>query len=106
MLLSLNNINLCVVGKCVKIIDLLTLRSRNILIYAIVVKCICAFEHNPHVEIMTHGCAVLPADIDECESNPCTNDGTCVNLVNGFSCNCTDKYNGSRCNIGERSRSV
>ena len=83
--------------------DLLTLRSRDILIYGIVVKCICAFEHNPHVEIKTHDCAVLPADIDECESNPCMNDGTCDNLVNGFSCNCTDKYNGSRCNIGMRS---
>ena len=76
----------------------------NILTYAIVMKSMCLYEHSlPHVYIKTHGCAVLPADIDECESSPCMNGGTCDNLVNGFSCNCTDKYNGSRCNEGERS---
>ena len=40
------------------------------------------------------------ADIDECASHPCMNDGTCEDLVNGFSCNCTGGYNGSTCNIG------
>lgn len=27
-------------------------------------------------------------DIDECESNPCVNDGICRDLVNGFTCTC------------------
>ena len=40
------------------------------------------------------------ADIDECASDPCMNDGTCTDLVNGFSCNCTGNYTGSMCNIG------
>ena len=40
------------------------------------------------------------ADINECNSDPCMNNGMCGDLVNSFSCNCTDGYNGSMCNIG------
>ena len=40
------------------------------------------------------------ADINECDSDPCLNGGTCEDQVNGFFCNCTDDYGGSRCNIG------
>ena len=28
------------------------------------------------------------------------NDGTCIDRVDGFLCNCTASYNGSMCNIG------
>lgn len=28
------------------------------------------------------------SDIDECESNPCVNDGICRDMVNGFTCTC------------------
>lgn len=27
-------------------------------------------------------------DVDECESNPCVNDGICRDMVNGFTCTC------------------
>lgn len=27
-------------------------------------------------------------DIDDCESNPCVNDGICRDMVNGFTCTC------------------
>jgi len=37
------------------------------------------------------------AEIDECESNPCQNNGTCADKVNGFVCTCTDGYTGSLC---------
>ena len=39
-------------------------------------------------------------DIDECGSNPCVNNGTCIDGVNGFTCNCTREFGGDRCEIG------
>lgn len=27
-------------------------------------------------------------DVDDCESNPCVNDGKCRDMVNGFTCTC------------------
>lgn len=27
-------------------------------------------------------------DIDECNSSPCLNNGTCIDLVNSYSCDC------------------
>ena len=29
-------------------------------------------------------------NIDECESDPCLNNATCVDGINGYICNCTD----------------
>ena len=31
-------------------------------------------------------------DIDECASNPCGTDGTCVDSINGFICKCVDVF--------------
>ena len=42
----------------------------------------------------------LHADIDECGRNPCVNNGTCIDGVNGFTCNCTREFDGDRCEIG------
>lgn len=36
-------------------------------------------------------------DIDECLPSPCHNDGTCHNLVGGFSCSCPDGFTGMAC---------
>jgi len=36
-------------------------------------------------------------DIDECSSNPCKNDGVCIDRVNGYFCNCTDDFMGVDC---------
>ena len=38
------------------------------------------------------------ADINECESSPCLNNGTCTDQVNGFNCTCPPGFVGNRCN--------
>ena len=36
-------------------------------------------------------------DIGECSSVPCQNNGTCVDEINRFSCNCTSAFTGALC---------
>ncbi|XP_060587175.1 microfibril-associated glycoprotein 4-like isoform X2 [Ruditapes philippinarum] len=38
-------------------------------------------------------------DIDECESNPCQNGGTCNNLVANYTCTCPDLWEGYNCEV-------
>ena len=38
--------------------------------------------------------------IDECESNPCQNNGTCSDQLGGFNCSCVPGFYGDRCEIG------
>lgn len=35
--------------------------------------------------------------IDECAEQPCQNNGTCVDLMNDYTCNCMDGFNGTDC---------
>ena len=39
-------------------------------------------------------------DINECESSPCSNEATCVDDVNGYTCNCIAGYTGTHCETG------
>ena len=41
------------------------------------------------------------SDIDECDSNPCQNDGQCVDGVNSYTCECTSGYSGDNCDTSE-----
>ena len=41
------------------------------------------------------------ADIDECDSSPCQNGGSCTDIVNGHTCNCVDGYDGPNCENGK-----
>ncbi|CAH1226926.1 CDH6 [Branchiostoma lanceolatum] len=36
-------------------------------------------------------------DVDECQSNPCQNGGTCFNLENAYRCQCPAQYKGVNC---------
>lgn len=45
-------------------------------------------------------CITHLADIDECESNPCLNNGTCTDEVNGFTCSCPPGFAGDQCEAG------
>ena len=37
-------------------------------------------------------------EVDECQPNPCKNDGVCTNNpTGGFSCNCKEGYRGLTC---------
>ncbi|KAL9963300.1 hypothetical protein ACROYT_G032487 [Oculina patagonica] len=40
-----------------------------------------------------HSCT----DIDECASNPCQNNGSCIDGVNGYNCSCVAGFNGRNC---------
>jgi Notch-like protein len=36
-------------------------------------------------------------DIIDCDSESCSNNGTCIELMNGFACQCLPNFDGSRC---------
>ena len=43
----------------------------------------------------------LSQDINECQSSPCLNSGTCKDLVNAYQCTCPLGYTGLQCELGE-----
>lgn len=44
---------------------------------------------------------LLISDVNECESSPCKNGGTCLNQQAGYSCKCKDGYSGDHCEEGD-----
>ena len=38
-------------------------------------------------------------DINECESNPCKNNGTCVDEINDYKCTCKAGFVGKSCEV-------
>ena len=40
-------------------------------------------------------------DINECLSDPCLHNGTCVDSINSYPCDCVPGYNGSNCVKGK-----
>ena len=45
----------------------------------------------------------LIVDINECESSPCNNFGTCNDEVNGYNCSCVAGFTGEDCETGRPS---
>ena len=48
----------------------------------------------------TNSIRFLNLDINECESEPCHNEGMCIDEVAGYECQCQAGYAGAMCNIG------
>jgi len=40
---------------------------------------------------------------DDCRNNPCTNNGTCIDLIAGYKCECASLYTGNHCETSELS---
>lgn len=39
-------------------------------------------------------------DINECACDPCENDGTCNDIINGYYCTCVNGFTGLSCETG------
>jgi thioredoxin-related protein len=44
---------------------------------------------------------ILLSDIDDCDPNPCKNDGTCNDEINDYTCNCVDGFSGKKCETSQ-----
>ena len=52
------------------------------------------------VIIRSYACNLLfhlLTEIDECLSDPCLNDGTCLDEINGYTCQCIDGFTDAQC---------
>ena len=41
------------------------------------------------------------SDVNKCSSNPCQNEGVCMDGVNSYTCQCRDGYSGANCETSE-----
>ena len=42
-------------------------------------------------------------EVNECQSNPCLNGGTCVDGLKSYRCICSERYTGDNCELREYS---
>ena len=52
---------------------------------------------NPYCLTITWNAA---AGVDDCVNDPCGSNGTCVDELLGYSCNCSAGYTGTHCETG------
>ena len=45
---------------------------------------------------------ILRKELEECASSPCLNNGTCVEQINSYLCECTEGFTGVNCEIGRQ----
>ena len=45
--------------------------------------------------------AIFFTDIDDCVNHTCSNNGSCEDGVNSYSCNCQEGYSGDHCETGK-----
>jgi EGF-like domain len=41
------------------------------------------------------------AEVNECESSPCENGGTCTDVIGGYVCTCAPGYTGTNCDLSK-----
>lgn len=56
---------------------------------------------NGSPQINLNGLTIHITDIDECNSDPCLHNGTCIDIINGYSCQCKNDSRGDNCEICE-----
>ena len=71
---------------------------------------LCEFIPNAY-DVCTYSIAVLSSlpELNECDPNPCLNDGTCVDGVQNYTCTCASftkdsvviYYTGRNCSTGQ-----
>ena len=44
---------------------------------------------------------IFLTDINECDPNPCQNEGTCVDGIDSYTCTCVAGYTGINCETSE-----
>ena len=54
-----------------------------------------------YLEALTFSYFVTFLDVNECESSPCKNGGTCIDGVDLYTCQCLAGYSGDDCETSE-----
>ena len=59
----------------------------------------CIFTKTPFISSIHLS---FSSDVDECESSPCANGATCIDLENGYRCVCAQGWQGDTCDEGKK----
>ena len=70
-----------------------------VLSLSIIIAC-CRCGKSERSFVFSINLSLSLADVDECESNPCLNNGTCSDQVSGYTCSCPPGFAGDRCEAG------
>ena len=72
-----------------------------VLSLSIIIAC-CRCGKSERSFVFSINLSLSLADVDECESNPCLNNGTCSDQVSGYTCSCPPGFAGDRCEAGSK----
>ena len=71
--------------------------------YVCMCRCVGVYvcnNNNKYVMISPYFIFACILDINECESSPCQNGGTCLDGIDVYICSCPVGYRGKVCEIG------
>ena len=64
--------------------------------------CTLVLANQRFINSYSYQCYFCLADVDECQTNPCQNGGSCVNLKGSYRCDCAKGFTGKHCEQGKR----